>query len=68
MLAPSYPQWDWLFADRMVLDLNDLVSISNVLDRIQPQLIINCAAYTAVDRAETETELADIIIIRRWLF
>lgn len=61
VLASSYPQWDWVFADRSVLDLKDLVSISNVLDRIQPQLIINCAANTAVDRAETETELADIL-------
>jgi dTDP-4-dehydrorhamnose reductase len=32
-----------------------------VLDTIQPQIIINCAAYTAVDKAETETELADIL-------
>jgi dTDP-4-dehydrorhamnose reductase len=43
------------------LDLSDLASISNVLDTIQPQIIINCAAYTAVDKAETETELADAL-------
>jgi dTDP-4-dehydrorhamnose reductase len=50
-----------LFADRSVLDLSDLVSITSVLDNIQPQVIINCAAYTAVDKAETETELADVL-------
>jgi len=54
-------QFEWVFADRSVLDLSDLASISNVLDRIQPQIIINCAAYTAVDKAETETELADAL-------
>lgn len=60
-LAPSYSQLDWVFADRSVLDLSDLKAISQVLDEIQPQIIINCAAYTAVDKAETETELADIL-------
>ena len=61
VLAPSYSQLDWVFADRTLLDLSGLNTISNVLDEIQPQMIINCAAYTAVDKAETETELADIL-------
>lgn len=60
-LAPNYPQLEWIFTDRSVLDLSDLASISDVLDNINPQIIINCAAYTAVDRAETEQELADIL-------
>ena len=60
-LSSNYSQFEWVFADRLVLDLSDLASMSNVLDRIQPQVIINCAAYTAVDKAETETELADIL-------
>ena len=61
VLAPRYSQLDWVFADRSVLDLSNLKVISQVLDEIQPQIIINCAAYTAVDKAETETELADIL-------
>lgn len=61
VLTPSYSQLDWVFADRTLLDLSELNNISNVLDKIQPQIIINCAAYTAVDKAETETELADIL-------
>ena len=60
-LSVNYSQFEWVFADRSVLELSDLGSISNVLDRIQPQTIINCAAYTAVDKAETETELADVL-------
>jgi dTDP-4-dehydrorhamnose reductase len=60
-LVNHYSQFEWVFADRSVLDLSDLGSISNVLDTIQPQIIINCAAYTAVDKAETETELADVL-------
>jgi dTDP-4-dehydrorhamnose reductase len=60
-LASDYSQFDWVFADRSVLDLSNLSSISKVLDTIQPQIIINCAAYTAVDKAETESELADVL-------
>jgi dTDP-4-dehydrorhamnose reductase len=60
-LSSHYSQFEWVFADRSVLDLSALASMSNVLDRIQPQIIINCAAYTAVDKAETEIELADIL-------
>jgi dTDP-4-dehydrorhamnose reductase len=60
-LSVHYSQFEWVFADRSVLDLSDLASISKVLETIQPQIIINCAAYTAVDKAETETELADVL-------
>ena len=60
-LSSHYSQFEWVFADRSVLDLSDLASISNVLDSILPQIIINCAAYTAVDKAETEAELADVL-------
>lgn len=72
VLAPSYSQFEWVFADRSLLDLSDLETISNVLDQIQPQIILNCAAYTAVDKAELETELADILnhqavaVIAQW--
>jgi dTDP-4-dehydrorhamnose reductase len=61
VLAPSYSQLEWVFADRTLLDLSELNTISKVLDEIQPQIIINCAAYTAVDKAESETDLADIL-------
>jgi dTDP-4-dehydrorhamnose reductase len=60
-LSIRYSQFEWVFADRSVLDLSNLESISKVLETIQPQIIINCAAYTAVDKAETETELAEVL-------
>lgn len=60
-LSSHYSQFEWVFADRSVLDLSDLNSITKVLENLQPQVIINCAAYTAVDKAETETELADVL-------
>ena len=45
-------------ADRRRLDLARPWEIASVLDQIEPDLIINAAAYTAVDRAEDEQDLA----------
>lgn len=42
-------------------DLADTAALTRLLDATQPQLILNPAAYTAVDRAETEESLAHAI-------
>jgi dTDP-4-dehydrorhamnose reductase len=47
-----------LAADRTILDLSRPDSLFSVLDKLSPDLIINPAAYTAVDQAEDERELA----------
>jgi dTDP-4-dehydrorhamnose reductase len=49
---------DVIPADRSVLNLAEPVTLSEALDRLAPDLIVNPAAYTAVDRAEDEQELA----------
>ena len=41
------------------LDITDKTSIEAVFDRIRPHLVINAAAYTAVDTAETDAENAE---------
>ncbi len=43
---------------RSDLDLADLDAVRGVLRRERPDVVINAAAYTAVDRAESEPELA----------
>lgn len=48
-------------ADRSVLDLTRPEDIASRLDEIAPDLIINPAAYTAVDRAEDERDLAFLV-------
>lgn len=59
-------------SDRSLLDLTEPHRISRALDRLAPDLIVNPAAYTAVDRAEDERELAFLVnaeapgIIARW--
>jgi dTDP-4-dehydrorhamnose reductase len=42
-------------------DLNDTAGITETLMELRPDIIINAAAYTAVDRAESEPELAEKI-------
>lgn len=42
-------------------DLAQPDTLSALLDRVQPQIIVNAAAYTAVDRAEDEPELAHVV-------
>jgi dTDP-4-dehydrorhamnose reductase len=48
-------------ADRSVLDLARPQSVAAQLDHLNPDLVINPAAYTAVDKAEDEKELAQTI-------
>jgi len=43
---------------RAVLDIGDEAALAACLDRERPQLLINAAAYTAVDRAEEESAAA----------
>lgn len=47
-----------IFLGRTDCDLTSESSIIEVLNRYQPQVIINAAAYTAVDKAEVERDLA----------
>jgi len=50
--------------DRARLDLADVDAIRATVGAIRPQLIVNAAAYTAVDQAEREPEVAEAINAR----
>ncbi|MHB8727685.1 MAG: dTDP-4-dehydrorhamnose reductase [Sulfuricaulis sp.] len=52
---------DVIALDRHGLDLADPDSIRRVVREIKPYLIVNAAAYTAVDKAEEEPDLAMVI-------
>lgn len=47
-----------VFLGRDDCDLSNQAAVLEVLNRYQPQIIINASAYTAVDRAESERDLA----------
>jgi len=55
------PLGEVIAADRSVLDLADTAGIRHRVAAIAPDLIVNPAAYTAVDKAESEPELAHAI-------
>lgn len=61
LLSGNYPQFEWIFADRNQISLDNLSILENQLESVNPDIIVNCAAYTAVDKAESEKELADTI-------
>lgn len=61
VLSKTYVQFDWIFTDYQELDLCDLENLELNISKINPQIIINCAAHTAVDKAESEFELSDIL-------
>ena len=71
-LSINQKEFQWVFTDIQELDLSNLETLENNISKIRPSLIINCAAYTAVDKAETENELANILnfkaidIISKW--
>lgn len=46
------------FTDLPQLDISNAKELATFLDSNQTNLIVNCAAYTAVDKAEDEAELA----------
>lgn len=60
-LSSSYTQHKCTFVDRSTLDLSNLCKLEDYFDDKIFDVIINCAAYTAVDKAENEIELANTI-------
>ena len=50
-----------IFLGRSECDLSSSEQIQHALETYQPQIILNASAYTAVDRAEQEADLADQI-------
>jgi dTDP-4-dehydrorhamnose reductase len=57
-LSPQYPQYRFIFLSKDELDISDAEKIFLVFKNTVPDFCINCAAYTAVDKAEIEKEAA----------
>ena len=53
--------YEVVFATKAEVDLSNIASLKKIILAIKPQIVINAAAYTAVDKAEEEFLQADLI-------
>lgn len=60
-LAVVYPQYKFVFASREDLKLHHFPLVENFFLATKPQYCINCAAYTAVDKAQSEKDMAMLV-------
>ena len=61
LVASNYPEMHFIFCPSSELDITNLNQIKAVFKQHQPNYCINAAAYTAVDKAETEIEKAFLV-------
>ena len=60
-VSPNYPEIDFVFCNSSELDITDLNNINKIFKQYKPHFCINTAAYTAVDKAESEPQKAQLI-------
>lgn len=61
ILSANYPEYNFLFTDVDSLDITDKNELIDFVTGNNIRYIINCAAYTAVDKAEDDAELCEKI-------
>ncbi|HRO45107.1 dTDP-4-dehydrorhamnose reductase [Agriterribacter sp.] len=60
-VAPVYSGLEFVFLTKADMPIDDHAKVEAVFEAVQPQFCINCAAYTAVDKAESDKESAFLI-------
>lgn len=60
-IAADFPDYQFHFYDSSQLDITSKNDVLEAVENLCPDYIINCAAYTAVDKAESEKESAYLI-------
>jgi dTDP-4-dehydrorhamnose reductase len=60
-IAGNYSELKFIFCDSATLDITSLNTIKEVFKQFKPNYCINAAAYTAVDKAESEQEKAHLV-------
>ncbi|MBS1947561.1 MAG: dTDP-4-dehydrorhamnose reductase [Bacteroidetes bacterium] len=56
--SPFYPGLEFIFLSRSDLAITDQAKVRAAFEKSHPSFCINCAAYTAVDKAESDKETA----------
>ena len=57
-LSGNFPSWQFFFRDVDTLDITNEKEVEKFISEIKPDILVNCAAYTAVDKAESDFENA----------
>jgi len=60
-LAPTYPTFSFVFVDKKGLDIGNKEAVQAFFESQKFDYCINCAAYTAVDKAESDQETAHLV-------
>jgi len=60
-LSSQFAGMDFLFTDADTFDITDRDAVCSFFEKNTPDFVVNCAAYTAVDRAETDHEPAHLV-------
>lgn len=61
VLAEDYPDFDFIYTDIDELDITDFGKVEDFFSANQPDAVVNCAAYTAVDKAEADESTAFLL-------
>lgn len=56
--AKNYPQWNFYFFSHLDLDISDESKVDEAMRQCRCDIVLNCAAFTSVDKAEAEQELS----------
>jgi dTDP-4-dehydrorhamnose reductase len=63
-ISSDYPNLELIFLPKEEMDITQAPDIEKKLRAVNPKVIINCSAYTAVDKAESEVDQAELINVR----
>ena len=60
-LSGEHDEWTFYFTDVAELDITDREGTRDFMEHNGIEVVVNCAAYTAVDKAESEPEKCDLL-------
>lgn len=60
-ISGLFSEMEFCFTDVAELDITNSAKVAELLKGFQPEFLVNCAAYTAVDKAETDLETATLL-------
>ncbi len=56
-LSVQHPHHQFFFLDKEELDITNEAAVSETIAALEPDFLVNCAAYTAVDKAESDKDI-----------